>query len=129
MSTENTSNNDPDGTIPVDVARAWAENWRTYIAAEDPGFVIRSFFIPIIDFQNIVLYNPDAEGVRAFIGLEDETDPLTAKLMLVPVVNGEEILVKSVVGGGLGDPNSNIYDLTRACPPDCVNPVGDTLDS
>jgi hypothetical protein len=129
MSTENTPTNDPDGTIPVDTAREWAENWRTFIATEDPAFIVRSFLIPIIDFQNIVLYNPGAEAVKAFIGLEDATDPLTARLMLVPVEGGEEVLIKTVVGGGAGYPISNVYDLTKACPPDCVNPVGDTLDS
>lgn len=129
MSTENTSTNDPDGTIPVEIAKEWAENWRTYLATSDSEFIARSFLIPIIDFQNIMLYNPDAEAVRAFIGLESATDPLTAKLMLVPVQNGEEILVKAIVGGGLGESQSNIYDFTKACPPDCVTPVGDTLDA
>jgi hypothetical protein len=122
MSTENTLNNDPDGTIPVDIARVWAENWRTYISTSGSEFVTRSFLIPIIDFQNILLYNPDAESVRAYIGLESATDPLTAKLMLVPVEGGQEVLVKDIVGGGLGDPNSNVYDFTKACPPDCPAP-------
>nr|WP_067060867.1 hypothetical protein [Mucilaginibacter sp. L294] len=131
MSTENTPINDPDGTIPVVVAKEWAANWRTYLGNSDAEFVARSFIIPIIDFQNILLYNPNAESVRAYIGLEDAADPLTAKLLLVPVENGQEILVKDIVGGGLGGPNSNVYDFTRACPPECPAPTPnqDTLES
>jgi hypothetical protein len=129
MSTENTSLNDPDGTIPVDVAKAWAQNWRTFIATNNPDFITRSFLIPIIDFQNILLYNPNAEAVKAFIGLENATDPLTAKLMLVPVSNNEEIHIVPLVGGSAGDTQSNVYDLTKACPPECPpSVVGDTLD-
>lgn len=128
MSTENTPIADPDGTIPVDVAREWADNWRTYIATSGSEFIARSFLIPIIDFQNIMLYNPDAEAVRAFIGLESATDPLSAKLMLVPVENGQEVLVKSLVGGELGGSQSNVYDFTKACPPDCPVTVGDSLE-
>lgn len=121
---------DPDGTIPVAVAKEWAANWRTFISTTSPDFVTRSFLIPIIDFQNILLYNPSAEAVRAFIGLTDPEDATTAKLMLVPVMEEEEILVLPLVGGGLGDTQSNVYDMTTACPPTCVTtPVGDTLDS
>jgi hypothetical protein len=129
MSNENTSTNDPDGTIPVELAREWADNWRTYLSTSDSEFIARSFLIPIIDFQNIMLYNPDAEAVRAFIGLESATDPLSAKLMLVPVENGQEVLVKAIAGGGLGGSESNVYDFTKACPPDCPVTVGDTLDA
>jgi hypothetical protein len=129
MSTENPLINDPDGTIPVEVAKAWAANWRTYLANSGTAFIARSFLIPIIDFQNILLYNPNAEGVRAFIGLDDAEDPLSAKLMLVPVENGKEVLVKPIVGGGLGDSQSNVYDFTKVCPPDCVAPgEEDSLD-
>ena len=120
---------DPDGTIPVDVAREWAANWRTFISTTNPDFITRSFLIPIVDFQNIVLYNPTAEAVKAFIGLTDPEDATTAKLMLVPVLEGEEKLELPLVGGGLGEIQSNVYDMTTACPPTCGTPVGDTLDS
>lgn len=119
---------DPDGTIPVPVAKEWAENWRTFLSTSEQEFVTRSFMVPICDFQNILLYNPDAEYVRAYIGLESATDPLSAKLMLVPVTDGSEI---HVIPGTLGDaPKSNVYDLTTSCPPTCVTtPPGDTLDT
>lgn len=129
MSTENTPPQDPDGTIPVDVAREWAANWRTYLSTSNQDFITRSFTLPIIDFKNILLYNPDAESVRAFIGLESATDPLSAKLILVPIVDGKEILV--TLTNNLGDAGtSNVYDLSKACPPQCaITTSDDTLDA
>ncbi|RYU90736.1 hypothetical protein EWM62_08815 [Mucilaginibacter terrigena] len=120
---------DPDGTIPLPVAKEWAENWRTFISTNSPEFITRSFMIPIFDFQNILLYNPTAESVKAFIGLTDPTDATTAQLMLVPIVDGEEVHLLPLVGGGLGDTQSNVYDMTTACPPTCITSPGDTLDS
>ncbi|MET3978843.1 hypothetical protein ABIB62_001412 [Mucilaginibacter sp. UYP25] len=119
---------DPDGTIPVATAKEWAANWRAYLTATNPDFEIRSFTIPIVDFQNIMLYNPAAEAVKAFIGLTDETDPMSAQLMLVPITEGEEVHTLPLVGGPVGDSQSNIYDMTTACPPTCGAGVGDTLD-
>ncbi|MDB5135919.1 MAG: hypothetical protein JWP37_2522 [Mucilaginibacter sp.] len=129
MSIEDNPTTDPDGTIPVATAREWAANWRTYISTSGQDFITRSFLIPIIDFQNILLYNPDAENVRAFIGLTSATDPLTAKLILVPVTADEELLYLPVYGGGIGETTSNVYDMTKACPPECNTPVSDTLDA
>lgn len=122
MSLTNYPETGPDGTIPVNDAIQLAKNWRDYLTATSPQFVARSFFIPIIDFSNILAFNPDAEGVRAYIGLDDATDPMSAKLILVPVVNGEDVLVvhPDTTPGNLGDEGqSNTYDLTRMCPPYC----------
>ncbi len=120
---------DPDGTIPVATAKEWAANWRDYLLTADSGFITRSFEIPIVDFQNISLYNPTAQSVKAFIGLKDIGSPLTAQLMLVPVVAGQEAHTLQIVGGPFGDTQSNIYDMTTACPPTCSTIVGDTLDN
>lgn len=121
MSDQNTQSTGPDGTIPVNDAIDYAKNWRTYLAVSQQAFKAQSFLIPIADFQNILLHNPDAEGVRAYIGLESETDPLSAKLLFVPVVDGQDVLfVDTTTPDGLGDENtSNVYDLTKVCPPEC----------
>ncbi|MBK0379125.1 hypothetical protein [Mucilaginibacter segetis] len=121
MSNENNSSSGPEGTIPVDYAIQLAENWRNYLVTSQQEFNIKSFSIPIIDFKNILLYNPDAEAVRAYIGLESPNDPKTAKLMLVPVVDGKDILVivPDTDGGVGGDGQSNVYDMTQPCPPEC----------
>ena len=127
MSDENTQSTGPDGTVPVNSAIQWAQNWRTYLTTSGQAFNIQSFLIPIIDFKNILLNNPDAEGVRAYIGLDSATDPATAKLLLVPVVDGQDVLIVDTdyTGGLLGDGDvSNVYDMTRACPPNCT--VGDS---
>lgn len=125
MSTPNYPTSGPEGTIPVNEAIDWAQNWRTYIATSGQVFNVESFEIPIIDFKNILLHNPDAESVRAYIGLEDATDPTTAKLMLVPVVDGHDVVVIPTTGnGGVGDGDqSNVYDVTKPCPPTCAPPT------
>ncbi|GGH15829.1 hypothetical protein [Mucilaginibacter phyllosphaerae] len=121
--------NDPDGTIPVTTAKEWAANWRDYLKTANPDFITRSFVIPIVDFKNILLYNPDAEAVKAFIGLEFAGDALSAKLMLVPVNGGEEVLYKHLTDEKVGNPPSNVYDLTTACPPTCGPGTGESLDA
>jgi hypothetical protein len=119
--------NDPQGTIPVELAYEWAANWRDYLEKSGQAFAIRSFLVPIVDFQNILLYNPNAESVRAYIGLETADDPMAANLMLVPVVDGQDVPlvpVSETDGGGQlrGVTQSNIYDQSLPCPP-CGNPV------
>ncbi len=124
MSTNNL-NEDPEGTIPVNQAVQLAANWRVYLATSGQAFVAQSFLIPIVNFQNILQYNPDADSVRAYIGLEDPTDPTTAQLLLVPVSGGQDIVSLpqgNGGGGGVGNPPSNIYDYTTVCPPTCAAP-------
>jgi len=125
MSTNNL-NEDPEGTIPVNQAVQLAANWRVYLATSGQAFVAQSFLIPIINFQNILQYNPDADSVRAYIGLEDPTDPTTAQLLLVPVSGGQDIVSlpqgNGDGDGGVGSPPSNIYDYTSVCPPTCAAP-------
>lgn len=111
----------PDGSIPLDDAVDLTANWRQYLANSEDGFVTQSFLIPIASFNNIVLYNPDAEAVRAYIGLEDPTDPTTAKLVLVPVVEGQDVPILTLVGGE-GSVQVNVFDMTTACPPTCPPP-------
>jgi hypothetical protein len=120
----NNLNDDPEGTIPVDQAIQLAANWRTYLAASGQAFVAQSFLIPIIDFQNILEHNPDAQGVRAYIGLADPTDPLSAQLLFVPVSGGQDVvyLTRHHGNGATTTLQSNVYDLTTVCPPMCPVP-------
>jgi hypothetical protein len=115
----------PAGTIPVEVAIELTANWRKYLTTSNPAFATQSFLLPMVDFQNIVKYNPDAEGVRVYLGLEDATDPTSAKLVLVPVSKGADVVH---LKRGNGDPDgSNVFDLSKACPPIC--PVASVLNS
>ncbi|RFZ84085.1 hypothetical protein DYU05_00140 [Mucilaginibacter terrenus] len=127
MSEANYPTEGPDGTIPVQDGVNWTTNWRTYLDQSDNDFHIQYFNIPIVDFQNILTFNPGAESVRAYIGLTDATDPMTAKLILVPVVDGHDVIVvhPDLGGGVAGDGQSNIYDMTQACPPNC--PANDSI--
>ncbi|MFD0793494.1 hypothetical protein ACFQZX_07680 [Mucilaginibacter litoreus] len=124
--------NDPAGTIPVKDAETMIANWQSFLNSNNPDFIAQSFLTPIISFQNLLKYNPDAESVRIYIGLENAADPLSAKLMFIPVVNGKEVRTLTAQTGtdtsseeideADGDANpdqSNVYDLTNACPPAC----------
>jgi hypothetical protein len=123
MSTENNSSNDPEGTIPVGQAAQMTANWRNYIETSGQEFAINAFLIPIINLQNILKYNPDAEGVRAYLGLIDATDPSTVQLVLVPVVDGNDVPYLPLQNGAdgilQGGGGSNTYDYTKTCPPVC----------
>jgi len=130
MSINNLSASDPEGTIPVPQAMQMTANWRTYLAATEQDFNVRSYLIPIISFQNLLLNNPDAEAVRLYIGLTNETDPTTSQLLLIPIVNGQEVPYLPGADKGINenddDCDSNIYDLSGPCPPQCS--TGTTLD-
>jgi hypothetical protein len=127
MSTTPTTNDSPDGTIPLETAKAWAANWRTHLSNSGDVFQGRSFFIPIVSINTLLANSPNAEGVRAYIGMEDETDLLTAKLVIVSVVNGEEVLTLPGENGGEDRPGT--VDLVTACPPVCPTGGGPTLES
>lgn len=130
MSNTNYPTAGPDGTIPVNDAIDYAKNWRQYLVNAKPDFKGQSFLLPIVDFQNILKFNPDAEGVRAYIGLESADDPMSAKLILVPVVDGKDVLVVPVPtqeGDLGGDDQSNTYDVSMLCPPTCA-PVGSPMN-
>src|ERR1700761_5506467 len=111
----------PEGTIPVKTAIQLTANSRTYLGDSNDDFNTCAFLIPIISFKNILLYNPDAESVRAYIGLTDPTDPKSGKLVLVPGVNGKDVpYVNPPTGTGSDDGSqSNTYDITKPCPPEC----------
>jgi hypothetical protein len=121
MNNLNNQSTGPEGTIPVDEAIAMTKNWRDHLETSNDKFLVKSFLVPIIDFKNILKYNPDAEAVRAYIGLEDVNDPMSSKLILVPVVSGKDVIYKSASENPALDSeiDSNIYDLTKACPPVC----------
>ncbi|MBD1363253.1 hypothetical protein IDJ77_05455 [Mucilaginibacter sp. ZT4R22] len=127
MSTTPTNNDNPDGTIPLETAKAWAANWRSHLSTSEDEFQGRSFFIPTASINTLLANSPNAEGVRAYIGMEDETDPLTAKLVIVSVVNGEEVL--TIPGENGGEDRPGTVDLVTACPPVCPTGGGPTIES
>ncbi|MBL4674890.1 MAG: hypothetical protein JKY70_01580 [Mucilaginibacter sp.] len=120
----------PEGSIPTSEADQMIANWKAFTEEPESNFSILSFSTPIADFTNIVKFNPGAESVRVHLGLETAGDPTTAKLIFIPVVNGEQL--KRIVmpqGGGSGTEveggdgsQSNTYDITRPCPPYCTEP-------
>jgi hypothetical protein len=121
MSNLHNESTGPEGTIPVDEAIAMTQNWRAYLDTSKERFSAKSYLIPIIDFKNILKYNPDAENVRAYIGLENVNDPMSSKLIFVPIVDGKDVIYKSTSENPAlsSETDSNIYDVTKVCPPFC----------
>src|SRR6218665_4217172 len=104
----------PEGTIPVPDAEQWAKNWLTFLETSKQPFQTRSFLLPIYDFQNILKYNPTADGVRVYLGLEDATDPTSSKLLLVPTVDGKDVpFLEGNCDGIAAGGQSNVYDLSK----------------
>lgn len=126
---QNNNNSLPEATGKITVAEAveLTSNWRTYLENNDLELQTRSFLISINSITNLLAENPDAEGVRMYLGLKDAEDPNSGKVVLVAVVNGDDVIY---VPGSNGDPDSvddsNVYDRTSTCPPDC--PPGNALN-
>lgn len=117
MSTDDKS----QGTISVDEAEKMTANWRSYLETSGQKFIVRSYSVPINSYQNLLTNNPDAESVRIYIGLTDANDPSTSQVLLVPIIAGKEKLYQDT-----GE--SNVYDLTNSCPPNCDISTADSLD-
>lgn len=107
--------------ITVTEAVRLTTNWRTYLDESECDFQAKAFLIPIASIKNLLDTNPDAEGVRAYLGLNDPDDAMSGKLVLVPVVDGEDVIF---LPDGNGDPDeeddSNVYDRSQQCPPYCA---------
>jgi hypothetical protein len=116
------TNNNSEGTIPVDEAKKMVANWRDYLASSGQKYNVRSYLMPIAPYQNLLGNNPDAEAVRVYIGLTDPTDPSTSQILFVPVTGDEEKL-------NLDTGESNVYDTTIPCPPVCPKPPTPPADS
>jgi hypothetical protein len=107
-------------TISLEEGIAITTNWRNYMNpnGENPDF-IRAFFIPLDDIKYLYDLTKEygGEGVRAYIGLEKEGDPSSAKLAIVPTSGAEPGT------DVLDDPNDNlestIFDFTTPCPQAC----------
>src|ERR1700753_1786474 len=103
----------PEGTIPVSEAMKMTSTWRLYLNKNttDADFHVRSYLIPIISFQNLLKYNPDAEAVRAYIGLNELEDVSTTELLFVPIVNGKEMPYRQIPPqNGLADDDCDTDD-------------------
>jgi hypothetical protein len=121
MSTNDLPNDSSEGTIDVDLAIEMARNWRTYLETSGQEFDVRSWLIPRLSYDSLLKNNPTMEAVRAYIGLRDPADPTSSQILLVPVVDGKDQLFQGTQNGGVGgdDGDSNVYDMTSACPPSC----------
>ena len=115
----------PEGGRKITVTEAvrLTTNWRTYLFESECDFQAKAFLIPIASIKNLLATNPEAEGVRAYLGLNDADDAMSGKLVLVPVVDGEDVIF---LPGSNGDPDeeddSNVYDRGTPCPPMCSLP-------
>jgi hypothetical protein len=105
------------GSIPVDLAVEYTTNWRTYLSSSNGDFNMRSFWVNIESIKSILQHNPDADGLRFYMGLSNPADPTSLKIALVSTLNGEDVLV-------LENGQSNVIDELPPCPPACVGGGG-----
>jgi len=115
----------PTDTIPLDEAETLTQNWRSFIAPQaitpDPNSYIHAFYIPMDDIVQLANFHTEAIAVRAYLCMENTTDPMTAKVVLVPVSEkGTDILSTHVPAtDGSTVEVSSIYDFTQPCPQAC----------
>ncbi|GAB3936524.1 hypothetical protein [Mucilaginibacter myungsuensis] len=108
------------GTISIPLAQHEVTAWQTYAANTD--IVAQSFHFSIDTFDNIKTYTPEADGVRMYLALRAENDPTSITLLLVPTVNGKDIVTLPAPGTVGGDDDTNIYNYAATCPPYCKPP-------
>ena len=115
------------GTIPTEDATQQTANWRAYLAGSD--LITKAFLFPIETFRNLIAINPEADGIRVYLGLKTAGDPKSLTALLVPVIDGNDIVVapKTAPGDGDGDDDDNVYNFSQTCPPICDNnsPLGE----
>jgi hypothetical protein len=110
----------PD-TITEDDAIRITTNWRNFMGKGAPDF-IRAFEIPLDDLVNAAALTQKygGTGVRAYIGLNEEGDPTSAKLAIVPISEkGQDILKVPELFQAAAEEESTIFDFTNPCPQAC----------
>jgi hypothetical protein len=101
------------GSISVQEAIDATTNWRTYLSSSNGEFQLRSFWGSIDKIKSVLEKNPNADGLRFYLGLKDASDPTSVKIVLVPTENEQDVLE-------LGDGRANTVDGFGPCPPVCV---------
>ncbi len=110
----------------IDLADAekWCSNWRkTYkqlFPAVTSSEVLRGFYIPIEDINSLADVH-NAVAVRAYLAMENEDDPSTLKIVLVPVIVGADGFEKDKIMDDIpvAPTKYYLYDFTRPCPIQC----------
>jgi hypothetical protein len=118
MATENNYLPHP-GSIPVDLAVEFTTNWRTYLSSANGDFALQSFWVNIESIKSLLQHNPNADGLRFYMGLDNPADPTSVKIVLVSTEDEKDVLV-------LESGKSNAIDNLTPCPPMC--PTGSLLN-
>ena len=113
----------PTDVIPLSEAETLTQNWRTFIAPQAivPSSFIHAFYIPMDDITQLAAFHTEAIAVRAYVCMENTTDPMTAKIVLVPVSEKNTDILSTYIPGtdGTSVEVSTIYDFTQPCPQAC----------
>lgn len=94
-------------------------NWRTYLSSSNSEFDLKSFWISIDHIKKLLEHNPDADGVRTYLGLEDPADPTSFKFVTLTTREGIDVVERP-------DGKSNVIVKHLYCPPVC--PTGGVLN-
>jgi len=115
------------GTISVPTAKEEVQNWYDYLDLETTDLDVKSFLFDLESVKYLIEGTPDANGMRIYPALKIAGDPTSLTLLLVPTIDGKDI-VKTVedpgtLGGDADD--TNIYNYATKCPPQCSGGPGD----
>lgn len=105
--------------LPVKTFNLWKENWKNHggmwmdstmkVWKGTAHPILTAYNMPKIDLSEVL--SEDADSTRFYLGLKALSNGYEAKLMLVGVKAGANMLDTSK--------NEFAYDLTKSCPPYC----------
>jgi len=107
------------GSPSVEEAIEATKNWRTYLAESNSEFDLKSFWISIDKIKSLLEHNPDADGIRTYLGLENAADPTSFKFVTVTTKNEVDVVE-------LPDGKPDVIVKHLYCPPVC--PTGGVLN-
>ena len=113
------NDHNPHASMPVKEAIEATANWRAYLTASNNPFDLKSFWISIDKIKDLLERNPDADGIRIYLGLENAADPTSFKFVTVSTKDGADVVK-------LPNGESDVTPPPIYCPPFC--PTGGVLN-
>lgn len=95
--------------IPVDTFNTWVQNWKDHGKTWLDTSTLIAFNMPKVDLTEVLGETPDS--TRFYLGLEAQGSGYKAKMMLVGVKAGQDMID--------AQKGEYIYDYSKACPPYC----------
>src|ERR1700749_3842867 len=114
-----TENHDHPSPPSVEEAIKATTNWRDYLESSNGAFDLKSFWISIDHIQKLLEHNPDADGIRTYLGFKDASDPTSFQFVTLSTKKGVDVIERP-------DGKSDVILKHLYCPPIC--PTGGVLN-